>query len=208
LLAALTGVKRDITANVRGSGSFSEWHGWGVARAGGQRIAGFLLDNRAGRYRLAGQIFPRDLLTGTARQAVGEKLSILAEGTVTRADLKGRVFAGGAAFKGMAAGAVDLANRRAMAVKLRAPKPSAQVEWMQALRAACKARQNVELRRDTWQREKRWTLHCHVVEAFELEESKAPAHVTLSVRREDGAAPRASRSRISSIFTPSRLNEG
>lgn len=120
LLAALTGVKRDITANVRGSGSFSEWHGWGVARAGGQRIAGFLLDNRAGRYRLAGQIFPRDLLTGTARQAVGEKLSILAEGTVTRADLKGRVFAGGAAFKGMAAGAVDLANRRAMAVKLRA----------------------------------------------------------------------------------------
>jgi len=76
LLAALTGVKRDITANVRGSGSFSEWHGWGVARAGGQRLAGFLLDNRAGRYRLAGQIFPRDLLTGTARQAVGEELSI------------------------------------------------------------------------------------------------------------------------------------
>jgi translocation and assembly module TamB len=38
LLAALTGVKRDITANVRGSGSFSEWHGWGVARAGGRQL--------------------------------------------------------------------------------------------------------------------------------------------------------------------------
>lgn len=120
LLAALTGVKRDINAQVSGSGRFSEWHGWGVARAGGQRIAGFLLDNRAGRYRLAGQIIPRDLLTGTARQAVGEKLSILADGTATRTDLKGRVFAGGAAFKGAAQGAIDLANRRAVAVKLRA----------------------------------------------------------------------------------------
>ena len=113
-------MKRDITATVGGRGRFSAWHGWGVAHDDGQRIAGFLLDNRAGRYWLAGQIFPRDLLAGTARQAVGEKLSILAEGTATRTELKGRVFAGGAAFKGAAQGAIDLANRRAVAVKLRA----------------------------------------------------------------------------------------
>ena len=120
LLAALTGVKRDIRADVSGSGRFSAWHGWGVATDNGQRLAGFLLDNRAGHYSLAGQIFPRDLLTGTARAAVGEKLSIVATGTATRSAVKGRVFAGGAAFRSKAEGALDLVNNRAVAVKLRA----------------------------------------------------------------------------------------
>jgi len=120
LLAALTGVKRDIRADVTGSGRFSAWHGWGVATDNGQRLAAFLLDNRAGHYSLAGQIFPRDLLAGTARAAVGDKLSVVADGTATRSEVKGRVFAGGAAFRSKAEGALDLANNRAVAVKLRA----------------------------------------------------------------------------------------
>ena len=120
LLAALSGVKRDIKAQVSGSGRFSEWHGWGVATDDGRKLAGFLLDNRAGHYDLAGQIFPHDLLVGTAQAAVGEKFSIVAAGTATRTELKGRVFASGAAFKSKAEGALDLANDRAVAVKVRA----------------------------------------------------------------------------------------
>lgn len=120
LLAALSGVNRDLRAHVSGSGRFSEWHGWGVATDGGDKLAAFLLDNRAGQYRLAGQVFPNDLIAATARKAVGRKLSLVAEGTATRTDLKGRVFAAGAAFKGTATGAIDLENDRANAVKMRA----------------------------------------------------------------------------------------
>ncbi|MFM9937716.1 MAG: translocation/assembly module TamB, partial [Novosphingobium sp.] len=120
LLAALSGVKRDLSARVSGSGRFSAWRGWGVAREGNQQLAAFLLDNRAGQYRLAGQLFPHDLLAGGARQAIGEKLSLVAAGTATRTELKGSLYAGGAAFRSTAQGGVDLANNRADAAKIRA----------------------------------------------------------------------------------------
>lgn len=120
LLAALSGVKRDVQARVAGRGRFSEWHGWGVAAQAGRPLAAFLLDNRAGQYHLAGQVFPGDMLTGSARAAVGERLSLVAEGTATRTEVKGRLLAAGAAFKSQAAGTLDLANNRAIAIKLRA----------------------------------------------------------------------------------------
>ncbi len=120
LLAALSGVRRDVQARVSGSGRFTQWHGWGVAVQDGRRLAAFRLGNHAGRYQLAGQVFPGDLLTGSARAAVGQALSIVAEGTATRAELKGSLLAAGAAFKSKAEGTLDLANNRAIAIKLRA----------------------------------------------------------------------------------------
>lgn len=120
LLAALTGVKRDIAARAGGKGTFQEWHGWSAATDDGRKLAAFELENRAGRYTLAGQVFPGDLLGAAARRASGEKVSIVANGTAGGGMLRGKVFAGGAALRATAAGGLDLAGNRAEAIKVRA----------------------------------------------------------------------------------------
>lgn len=120
LLAALSGVKRDIAARAGGKGTFQEWHGWGAASDNGRKLAAFQLENRSGRYKLAGQVFPGDLFGAAARRASGEKLSLVAEGSGSGGVLRGRLFAGGAALAGTAQGALDLINNRAEAVKVHA----------------------------------------------------------------------------------------
>ncbi|MEI6642333.1 MAG: translocation/assembly module TamB domain-containing protein [Novosphingobium sp.] len=120
LLAALTGVKRDIAARAGGKGTFREWHGWGAATDGGRRLAAFQLDAASGRYKLAGQVFPGDLANAPVRRAVGDALSLVAEGTAADGRVKGHLFAAGAAFAGTADGALDLVNSRVEAVKVKA----------------------------------------------------------------------------------------
>ncbi|KUR70206.1 hypothetical protein AQZ52_15215 [Novosphingobium fuchskuhlense] len=120
LLAALSGVKRDIAARAGGKGTFQEWHGWGAATDNGRKLAAFELENRSGRYRLAGQVFPGDLFGAAARRASGEKVALVAAGTAASGTLRGTLFVGGAALRGTAAGALDLINNRAEAVKVRA----------------------------------------------------------------------------------------
>ncbi len=118
LLAALTGVKRNIAARAGGKGTFEEWRGWGAASDNGRKLAAFRLENRAGRYKLAGQVFPGDLFGAAARRASGDRLSLVAEGTGSGGVLRGHVFAGGAALTATAHGALDLINNRAEAVKV------------------------------------------------------------------------------------------
>lgn len=121
LLAALTGVKRDVAARAGGKGGFNDWHGWGAAQVNGRKLAAFELDHRAGRFKLAGQIFPGDLAgNAAARGAVGEKVSLLAEGKGSGGVLRGQLFVGAAALRGTAQGALDLVNNRVEAVKVRA----------------------------------------------------------------------------------------
>ncbi|WP_225204874.1 translocation/assembly module TamB domain-containing protein [Novosphingobium huizhouense] len=125
LLAGLTGIERDVHARVFGKGSFSNWRGVAWASQDGRKLAAFLLDNRAGQYRLAGQVFPADLLGGTARAAVGEKLSLVYDGTFARSLAQGQLFASAAAFRMAGRGGIDLANNRAneFAVKLGLTRP-------------------------------------------------------------------------------------
>ena len=120
LLAALSGVKRDISARAGGKGTFQEWQGWGAATDNGRKLAALALENRGGRYKLAGQVFPGDLFGAALRRASGEKVSIMAEGTAGGGVLRGQAFAGGAALTATARGALDLVNNRAEAVKVHA----------------------------------------------------------------------------------------
>ena len=120
LLAALTGVKRDIAARAGGKGRFSEWHGWAAATDNGRKLAAFQLENRAGRYNLAGQVFPGDMLGAAAKRASGDKVSVVADGSASGGTLRGRVFTGAAALAGTAEGALDLVNSRVEAVKVHA----------------------------------------------------------------------------------------
>ncbi len=125
LLAGLSGVKRDVHARVFGKGGFSAWRGIAWASQDGRKLAAFLVDNHSGQYRVAGQVFPADLLKGSARAAIGQKLSLVYDGTFTRSLADGQLFAVGEAFRLAGRGGVDLANNRAndLAVKLGVTRP-------------------------------------------------------------------------------------
>jgi len=120
LLAALSGVRRDVRARVAGSGAFSDWHGWGWASQNGARLAGFLIENKAGAYRVTGQILPGTLASSAARAAVGERISLDYAGSIDRARLNGRLMTAGAAFRMTGEGALDLTAYRAENIKLTA----------------------------------------------------------------------------------------
>ncbi|MDP3550687.1 MAG: translocation/assembly module TamB domain-containing protein [Novosphingobium sp.] len=120
VIAAIAGVKSDIKARVFGSGGWSRWDGIAYATQDGRRLAAFQLGNLAGNYRLAGQAWPEDMLTGTPGQAVGEALSLLYDGTFAGNAFNGTFRTAGAAFKASAEGRLDLANNEADALRVKA----------------------------------------------------------------------------------------
>jgi translocation and assembly module TamB len=120
LLAALSGVQRDVRARIAGAGDFSDWRGWGWASQDGARLAGFLIENKSGAYRLIGQILPGSLVPSAARAALGEKISLGYAGSVERARLDGRMVAVAAALRVTGEGALDLTANRAENIKLAA----------------------------------------------------------------------------------------
>lgn len=120
VIATLAGAKSDIRARVFGKGGWTQWNGLAYATQDGKRLAAFQLENRSGAYRLAGQAWPGDLLTGTPGQAVGQALSVLYDGTFADNAFDGRLRVGGDAFKAAATGKLDLVNNEADALKVRA----------------------------------------------------------------------------------------
>lgn len=125
LLAGLSGVKKDVHARLFGRGSFSDWRGIAWASQDGKTLAAFLADNRAGQYHVAGQVFPDDLVKGSARAALGAKLSLVYDGTFTRSLADGQFFAVADAFRLAGKGGIDLANNRAndLTIKLAVTRP-------------------------------------------------------------------------------------
>ncbi|MCW1381246.1 translocation/assembly module TamB domain-containing protein [Novosphingobium sp. KCTC 2891] len=125
LLAALSGVKKDVHARVGGRGGFSDWHGLAWASQDGAKLAAFLVDNRAGRYHVAGQAFPAAFLKGTTKAAVGDRLSLVYDGTLSNSVLDGQLFAKGGAFLLAGKGGLDLGNNRAndLGLKLALTRP-------------------------------------------------------------------------------------
>lgn len=120
LLAGLSGLRRDVHLRVAGRGRFADWHGFGWAQQDGKTMAAFLLDNRSGAYRLAGQLFPADLLKGTAAAAAGGKVSLVYQGTFAQSRAQGTAFAITPTLRAMAQGGLDLANNRAEAIAVKA----------------------------------------------------------------------------------------
>ena len=120
VLSALSGVKKDVRARIAGRGRFSDWHGWAWASQDGAKLAAFLIDNRAGQYRVAGEAFPVGLLKGTAGAMVGERASLLYQGGFSRSVIDGRTSLTAAGFRAVSDGALDLANNRANELKIKA----------------------------------------------------------------------------------------
>ena len=120
LLATLAGTKADVMAKIGGKGGWKDWRGYAFALRGGKPLAALQLGNQAGRYSVAGQIHPGDLLTGLPARAVGETLGLVFGGTFAGNVIDGRLSAQGAALHAVASGALDLGQDRARALVVNA----------------------------------------------------------------------------------------
>jgi translocation and assembly module TamB len=120
LLAGLSGLRREVHVRVAGRGRFADWHGFGWAQQDGKTMAAFLLDNRSGAYRLAGQVFPADLVKGTAAAAAGGKVSLVYQGTFAQSRAQGTAFAVTPTLRAMAQGGLDLSRNQAEAIRIKA----------------------------------------------------------------------------------------
>lgn len=120
VLAGLTGVRRDVHVRLAGKGRYADWHGFGWAQQNGKTLGAFLLDNKAGQYRLAGQLFPADLVTGTVAGAAGGKVSLLYQSTFAKSRADGSLFAVTPTLRARAVGGLDLSANAADDLKIRA----------------------------------------------------------------------------------------
>ena len=130
LLAGLTagitgGVRHAIVARIGGAGHFAQWHGWVLADADGRRLAGGLVDNLAGQYRLSALLRPAAATAGLASELAGDRLAVTYVGTFVGGRLDGRYHAANALARLDGQGVLDLANNRAdaLALTLRLMRP-------------------------------------------------------------------------------------
>ena len=131
LLAALTGVHRTVLARIGGAGHFAQWHGWVLAEADGHRLAGGLIDNRGGHYRLSALLRPATVASGLAADFGGDRLGVVYAGTFAGGWLDGHLHLANALGRVDGMGAVDLVANRAQGVTL-----TAQVQHPEALPVA------------------------------------------------------------------------
>lgn len=110
VLAGLAGAKQDLRARIVGAGSWRDWKGALLAEQGGAQLAAFQLTNRAGRYGILGQANPDGLLSGFAASALGELVSLDANGTMANSVIDGRFVLTGRKLSASGAGKVDLAG--------------------------------------------------------------------------------------------------
>ncbi len=110
LLAGLIGAESDFRARIVGDGTWETWNGAILAEQDGARLAAFRLTNRAGRYGVLGQAYPARLLEGPPRQALGETVSLSANGTLVDSVLDGALVLQGAGVGFSGKGKVDLGN--------------------------------------------------------------------------------------------------
>jgi translocation and assembly module TamB len=120
LLAGVSGATSSVRAKVYGAGAWKTWNGVIVAQRDGKDLAAMLLANRAGRYTMAGEVYPGDLLAGRARAAAGDKLALRFDGTFVDNVIDGRLALSGAALAVGSRGRLDLGNNAADGLFVRA----------------------------------------------------------------------------------------
>lgn len=120
LLAGLVGAESDFRARIVGDGTWKSWNGAILAEQDGARLAAFKLTNRSGRYGLLGQAYPAKLLEGLPKQALGQTVSLSANGTLVDSVLDGALVLQGAGVNFSGKGMVDLGNNAFDALALNA----------------------------------------------------------------------------------------
>jgi translocation and assembly module TamB len=128
LLAGLTasatgGVRHGLAVRIGGAGRFARWHGWILAQADGHRLAGGLIDNLAGQYRLTALVHPGAVTGGVNGGVPAElatpPLAVTYAGSFVGGRLNGRYHAADALARLDGRGVLDLSNNRAEALALK-----------------------------------------------------------------------------------------
>ena len=88
--AQLLGGRAAYRAQVGGNGTWTKWDGYAVVRRDGDRFADFQVANRAGLFRLLGQVRPGPLLTGTLASVLGNRVSLGATARIADRTVDGR----------------------------------------------------------------------------------------------------------------------
>jgi translocation and assembly module TamB len=117
LLAALTGAHSDREAQIDGHGSWTDWHGQARITQGKQPLATLALDNRAGHFAAAGQVWTF-ALPDEARRVMGDVVAVKAAGTLADQVLTGQLTARSPLFDLSTQGGADLAHAMLQAVAL------------------------------------------------------------------------------------------
>jgi len=110
LLAGMVGAQDDVSALIRGDGSWSDWEGGLFIAKGGENFAAMKLTKTGEVYGALGQVYPGDLLTGIPARAVGEALSVKLTTTFDSSVFDGRAILVGDGAWVAANGTVDLAD--------------------------------------------------------------------------------------------------
>jgi translocation and assembly module TamB len=109
-LAGMAGSSEDLRLRIFGDGTWERWNGGIYATQAGERLAAIKFTKQAETYELLGQVDPRDNLTGLPARALGPTVSLRAVGSLTDSVLEGSAQIAGAALRGEAEGAIDLAD--------------------------------------------------------------------------------------------------
>ena len=120
LLAGLSGVDRALDVAIDGRGGWKLWRGALVATGDGKRLAALRLGNSAGRYDIAGLVWPDGMLHGLAGRAVGQSLAVVADGTFAARRWDGDATLVGQALAVVAEGGIDLGRNSVADLRLTA----------------------------------------------------------------------------------------
>ena len=119
-LATMVGAREDLAIVVHGDGSWTRWEGRIDATQGGQPLVAAALVNEAGQYRLVGEAWPGDNLTGLPARAMGSRIGFNAMGTLADSTLEGSFALRGQGLDLDGSGGIDLGDNRFRRLELEA----------------------------------------------------------------------------------------
>ena len=118
LIATIAGLDQDLVLDVTGQGGWSNWQGRMTGRLGGARLVNARLTAQEGLYRLAGTVFPGDLVQGIGARALGREAGIEAEGTLASGVVDGSFAVDGAGLDLSGEGGIDLTDKEWRSLRL------------------------------------------------------------------------------------------
>lgn len=112
VLARMLGVQRGYRADLIGEGTWSQWRGGLLVRAGDERVAALRITNQGGTFGALGKIDPSDFLEGAIANVLGEDVAISSRVTIDNRVFDGRTIVIGSGIRLEGEGLVDLAENR------------------------------------------------------------------------------------------------
>ncbi|WP_226017160.1 translocation/assembly module TamB domain-containing protein [Novosphingobium sp. FKTRR1] len=123
LLAAITGVRHDVTARVSGKGRFADWRGTAAATSDAHAIADLRIDHHGGRFTIDGTLRPEPVAPAALARALGPQLAVRYDGLFQAGTLDGAFALHGSTFRADAKGQVDLTKNAAHGLAIEAQVP-------------------------------------------------------------------------------------